>query len=277
MKKSAEAQRACSAGIFDRRSKIASIGSKIGIQLYRPTRACTTIATILTVIFLHSPTARAASPSPSPTVSSSPSPTQSPAHAQKSEKGLPALLKEVESLYAKGGTLSAHFDQTNESSALNTKKKSSGHIEIQRPDKVRWETTEPDPNLLVSDGKHAWYYTPPFDASEHGQYSQYPASAIQSRLANSLLSGEFSANKDLKIKTLSESRFALLPKIGTAGTVTEARVEIDSDKKTITRVELFYKDGNHSDIRLSDIKLGEKFDSTRFVFKVPPNADRIQE
>ena len=189
--------------------------------------------------------------------------------------GLPPILKEVEANYAKAGTLFARFEQVNESAALKTKKKSTGEIVIKRPNKLRWQTTAPDANLLVSDGKRAWFYTPPFDPSEHGQYSEYPAARIQSKLANSLLSGEFSSNRDLKIQAISDHEFVLTPKSGTAGTVTEARVEIDPAKKTITRVQLVHNDGNRSDIHLAEIKLGEKFGDDVFVFRAPPNTDRV--
>ncbi|MCL9783025.1 outer membrane lipoprotein chaperone LolA [Vibrio sp. S4M6] len=35
-----------------------------------------------------------------------------------------------------------------------------GRVDIARPDMFRWSTTSPDENLLVSDGKSLWYYTP---------------------------------------------------------------------------------------------------------------------
>lgn len=192
-------------------------------------------------------------------------------------KGLPPLLQAVEAKYAKAGTLFAQFEQINVSAALKTTKKSSGRIAIKRPDKLRWETLSPNANALVSDGKHAWFYTPPFDSTEHGQYSEYPASEIQSKLANSLLSGAFSANRSLKVEAVSDREFKLIPKTGTAGSVTEARVEIDPASKTITRVQLTHSDGNHSDIQLSGIKLGEPLGDDIFVFKAPPGTDRVQE
>ena len=35
-----------------------------------------------------------------------------------------------------------------------------GTVEIARPSLFRWSTTFPDENLLVSDGKTLWYYSP---------------------------------------------------------------------------------------------------------------------
>lgn len=205
--------------------------------------------------------------------------TQAPAK-KTTEEAIPSILKQVEATYAKAGTVIAHFDQTNESVALHTQKKSSGDIAIKRPNKLRWQTTQPDPNLLVSDGKKAWYYTPPLDPNdqtEHGQYSEYPASRIQSKLANALLSGEFSSAKDLKIEQTNSHEFHLTPKAGAAGTVAEAWVEIDPAKKVITRVRLLHRDGNRSDIHLSEIRLGEKLGDDVFVFKAPPGTEKLQD
>ena len=197
--------------------------------------------------------------------------------APKPASAMPPLLREVERNYAKAGTISAQFRQVNESAELHTKKTSSGQITIKRPDKLRWQTLAPDPNLFVSDGKHAWFYTPPFDPSEHGQYSEYPASKIRSKLANSLLAGEFSAARDLKITALSDREFELKPKRGTAGSVVDARIEIDPKEKVITRIQLSHDDGNHSDIQLSDVRLGAKVGQSTFVFSPPPGTERIRD
>lgn len=190
---------------------------------------------------------------------------------------VPSALREIEINYAKAGTLFAHFEQENESVAMKTKKKSSGEIVIKKPNKLRWQTTAPDPNLLVSDGKRAWFYTPPFDETEHGQYAEYPANKIRSRLASTLLSGEFSKAKDLTIRAVSKHEFVLKPRAGTAGTVREARVEIDPIEKKITRVQLIHEDGNRTDIHLSDINLGQSYGDDVFVFKAPPNTDKVQQ
>jgi outer membrane lipoprotein carrier protein len=196
--------------------------------------------------------------------------------AQAASK-IPAPLKAVEDNYAKAGTIYAQIQQSTYSSMTKTTKESSGDIVIQRPNKIRWQTLKPDPSFLVSDGKRAWLYTPPppEDVSEPGQYSEVPASQIRSKLASALLSGQFSESTDLSIQAVSNHEFVLKPKTGTAGNVLEARIEIDSKSKTITRVQLKYSDGNTADMHLSGIKLGEKYSPDTFVFKAPPNTVKI--
>lgn len=190
---------------------------------------------------------------------------------------LPQILQDVESKYTQAATLQAEFNQVNEIAALKTKKQSSGVIMVKRPDKLRWETLKPDMNLLVSDGRRFWFYTPPFDEGEHGQVIEKRTNEINSKLANALLSGRFSVANEMKIKQESPSKFLLTPKPGTAGTVSRAEIEIDPDQKLIKKVTLEHKGGNRSEITLSKIELGKPIGDEAFVFTPPPNTDKVEQ
>jgi outer membrane lipoprotein carrier protein len=194
-----------------------------------------------------------------------------------SRQFLPSILQEVEDRYAKAETLLADFEQVNESAALKQKKVSSGNIAVKRPNKVRWQTLKPDPNLLVSDGKKFWYYTPPFDKDERGQLIERDSSQAQSKLAQALLSGSFSVAKDMKIRQDSATQFTLIPKKGTAGSVKQAHIQIEPRQLIIKKVILEHKGGNRSEITLSNIQLGKKLGDDVFIFETPPNTDRVTE
>lgn len=199
--------------------------------------------------------------------------------APKPATQLPALLKEVEALYAKAGTLSADFTQINEIASLQVKKPSSGVIRAKRPDKIRWETHKPDMNVLVSDGHTFWFYTPPMDEGDRGQVIERKSSQIQSKLANALLSASFSGGpvtRTMKIQQTGPGAFTLTPKKGTAGTVLEAKVEVDEQKKIIKKVVLSHQDGNRTEILLTNIELGKPMRDEDFVFTPPPNTDRVK-
>ncbi len=190
---------------------------------------------------------------------------------------LPPLLQEVEAKYAEAGTVIARFTQVNETAALKQKKTSSGILMVKRPDKVRWETIKPDPNLLVSDGKTFWFYTPPFDEDERGQVIERKSSEVQSKLANALIAGSFSATKGMKIKKKGAAGFVITPRPGTAGTVRRAEISVDAETKTIKKVILSHKGGNRAEISLSSIELGKDIDEGLFAFKIPPNTDKVEE
>lgn len=194
-----------------------------------------------------------------------------------SASALPSLLKEVEAKYAKAVTLSANFSQVNFEAALGKKKTSTGTILVKRPSKIRWETLKPDPNLLVSDGTHFWFYTPPFDEGERGQIIERSSSEVQSKLAHALLAGSFSVARDMKMIPKPNSTFVLIPKPGSAGTVTQAEIQINPKDQLIQKVCLDHQGGNRAEISLTQIELGKPLKDELFVFKAPPNTDSIDE
>lgn len=202
----------------------------------------------------------------------SPSPSSAPAPGAS----LPAVLAEIEQEYASTRTMSARFKQTERIEALDQTKNSEGVILIKRPDKIRWETQKPDPSLLVGNGRKFWFYTPPFEEGERGQVIEQDARRIRSRLAHALLSGSFSAARDMKIVQLSSEHFKLIPRKGSSGTVREAELRVSPEKKRIERVILLHEGGNRSDISLSEIKLGTELPDSLFRFVPPPNTDRMQ-
>jgi outer membrane lipoprotein carrier protein len=200
-----------------------------------------------------------------------------PVHTQAP---LPTVLKQIEERYAHALTLTATFHETTQSAAFKTTKKSSGVISFKRPGKVRWETLEPDKNLLVGDGAHFWYYTPPFDAGDSGQYSERPASKVQSKFAQVLLSASFSSSaalRSMKVEAVGATQFKLTPQKGTAGTVRQALITVDVAHQWISAVQLTHSDGNQTQILLSNIELGKALDDKLFSFTPPPHTDKIEE
>jgi len=188
---------------------------------------------------------------------------------------LPTALMKIEKKYAASSTISAHFSQTDHNKSLDRKKISSGKIFVKRPGKIRWETEAPDPNLLVSNGKIFWFYTPPFDEGESGQVIERRSSEVQSRLATALLSGDFSKVSGIKAQQKNPSTFLIKPKSGTAGTVIQAFITLDLSKNLIQKVTLQHRGGNESEITLSEIELGQPLADALFVFTAPPNTDRV--
>ena len=218
---------------------------------------------------------------------SSPLPTKSTASSPvpRRTSRVPKYLAEIGEKYKKAGSLQADFHQVTETAALKRRKSSSGVLMVQFPDKVRWETLKPDKNLLVSDGRRFWFYTPPFDEGEHGQVIEKKSGDAISKLASRLLSGAFeelSRTGDLVFRVLDPGNtttrtYQAKPKPGSAGTVVEIRVGIDPSVKVVTRVDLIHKDGNRSEITLSKVKLGEEIDDEFFRFTAPPGTDRVSE
>lgn len=232
------------------------------------------IASALVLLWIGPATAASAASASRPAAKPS---AKAKAKAQPSPAPLPELLEEVEAKYAKSNTIEAQFTQVTHSASMGTTKTTSGILMVKRPNKVRWETLKPDKSLLVSDGRKFWFYTPPFDESEKGQVIERKSTDVQSKLAQALLSGSFSAARDMKVQKVRAAVFSLTPKPGTAGTVQKATIEIDPASKTIKRVELEHQDGNRAEITLSEIVLGKEMDERYFIFDIPPGTDVIRQ
>ncbi len=191
---------------------------------------------------------------------------------------LPVLLQEVQARYRSSAGIQARFTQVTEIKATRQTKQAKGRIWIKRPDRLRWETLEPDPNLLVSDGKLFWFYTPPFEAGDRGQVIIRKKAQVQTRFLNSLLSGSFDFGKDaVQVETKSDRSFLLKPKAGSAGDVLSAEIAIDPSGKTITGVVLTHTSGNLTRISLEEIRLMPKLEESLFHFVADRNTDKIVE
>ena len=188
---------------------------------------------------------------------------------------LPKELSELETAYSKHKTIEAKFTQTTETKLTGTEKKTSGVLTLQAPGRFRWETLVPDKNLLVSNGKKFWFYTPPFSQGDKGQVIVRKTAEIQSELATTLLSGSFSKLKKVSIEKKSKFDFILKPEKGTAGSVTQIQLHLSFSGDKIERVILQHDNGNTADVSLSEIQFETPVPEGFFDFVTPPMTDVI--
>jgi outer membrane lipoprotein carrier protein len=191
---------------------------------------------------------------------------------------LPKLMQKVQVEYQKAAGIEAQFDQMTDVKATKQKKKAQGRIWIKRPNKLRWETINPDPNILISDGKTFWFYTPPFEKGERGQVLIKKSAQVQTQFLNALLSGSFDFGKsETSIEIKGANTFLLKPKKGTAGDVDTAEVTINSETHKIEKVVLDHLSGNRTEIKLQEIKLPTQIDEKYFRYTPDHNTDTIRE
>lgn len=191
---------------------------------------------------------------------------------------LPPLLEQVQKEYQKSAGIEAEFDQLTQIKSTKSQKKAQGKIWIKHPNKLRWETISPDQNILVSDGKYFWFYTPPFEKGERGQVIIKKSAQIQTQFLNALLSGSFDFSKTkTAIETKGSNVFLLKPSANTAGDVKTAEVTINEASKKIEKVTLVHLSGNETNIQLKQIKLVPSLNDTLFRFVPDRNTDQIKE
>ncbi len=194
------------------------------------------------------------------------------------QAALPVLLEQVQKEYKKSAGVEAEFEQFTKIKSTKSEKKAQGRIWIKHPNKIRWETISPDQNILISDGKFFWFYTPPFEKGDRGQVIIKKTAQVQTRFLNALLSGSFDfADAKTTVESKSPTVFLLKPSVGTTGDVKTAEVTINPLTKKIEKVALIHTSGNETSIELKGIRLVKNLADGLFQYVPDRNTDQIRE
>lgn len=70
------------------------------------------------------------------------------------------ILKKIQTSYGELESMQARFKQFSYLAALDISESSSGTVSFQRPGKMRWDYTEPDPQVFLVNDKTFWFYQP---------------------------------------------------------------------------------------------------------------------
>ncbi|EGR0062981.1 TPA: outer membrane lipoprotein chaperone LolA [Vibrio vulnificus] len=160
---------------------------------------------------------------------------------------------------------SANFNQTVTSPDGEVVMEGEGSVDIARPSLFRWSTSLPDENLLVSDGKTLWYYSPFIE-----QVSIYWQEQAVQQTPFVLLTRNQSSDWENYQITQDGNMFTLVPK---AADSTQGQFQIDIDAKGIVHgFNVIEQDGQKGIFKFTDIKL-EKPAAARFTFNVPEGVE----
>src|SRR4051812_41087952 len=180
------------------------------------------------------------------------------AEAAKPAPGLDAIDRRA----GQTADLSGHFRQEKHTALLKKPLISAGRIRMKGP-VVRWDTEQPEPAVLHSDGREIRMYYPRQSVVE-----VYPIDRRLSDLAASPLPRLAALREHFRIEPLSpkdaggtprdpasaiEIRLVPTDKI-LAEYVDEVRVTLDVPSASVTRVEMFDADGDTTVIQFSDVK-----------------------
>ncbi len=160
---------------------------------------------------------------------------------------------------------SADFSQQVISPEGETVMEGEGTVEIARPSLFRWSTTFPDENLLVSDGKTLWYYSPFIE-----QVSIYWQEQAAEQTPFVLLTRNRASDWDNYKVSQKGNEFTLIP---TAVDSTQGRFQINIDAKGIVKgFNVIEQDGQRGLFTFSNVKLG-KPKANRFTFTIPKGVE----
>ena len=193
-----------------------------------------------------------------------------PTLAQTSAVGLRAL-EAAAGRYREVNALCANFEQAIEVRLLGRRVESAGKVCQQRPNLFSMRFTDPEGDMVVSDGRHFWVYYPSIDEE---QVVRHPVADSPGRhdFFREFLedpAGKYSAadggtervgGRECRVVSLD-------PGVGAA--YRRARLWLDVENHLIRRLELHEESGNVRTVTLTDLDLSPAPDPGLFTFTVP--------
>lgn len=190
-----------------------------------------------------------------------------PAYANTPSTSLIQLLNNVRSMQA-------DFTQVvsdNRGKAVN---KTRGHMALQRPGKFRWDTQQPNKQLIVTNGQKVWIYDPDLEQVSIRYLTKEAGETPALLLSNTNATLE----NDFRVQMLSDDSslqwFLLTPR--DKGSMFEA-IRLGFANQQIRQMQLQDHLGHVTRIRFDRIVVNATLSPSLFTFRPPANVDVIDE
>ncbi|MDF2939648.1 MAG: outer rane lipoprotein carrier protein LolA [Gammaproteobacteria bacterium] len=172
----------------------------------------------------------------------------------------------LDSLLSNFQSLQANFTQTSQTQG-QAAQQVTGTLAIQKPDRFRWEVTQPNPQLIVADGKSLWNYEEDLE-----QVTVNPIGQALSSTPMLLLSGEVTQLRTLfNVQALSPYQYQLTPK-QSDNLLKSVVIGFDQDGKLASLI-LTNNMGQVTQIQFSNVKLNPSLSKKLFQFSAPSGVD----
>jgi outer membrane lipoprotein carrier protein len=170
------------------------------------------------------------------------------------------------------GSFSANFQQVTLADNGRQAQKTEGSLLLAKPNLFRWETLQPFPQEIVSDGQFIWIYDPDLE-----QVTQRSADTQQGSAPALILNGQIAQlQKTYSIRlvedTGSEQLFDLKP-------LTEqhnfSRIRLAFSGEVISELMLEDSLGQKTSVVFSEQQLNPEIKPESFFFRIPKDTDVI--
>lgn len=198
--------------------------------------------------------------------------------AGAAEPSLERIVSELQARHNERVTLRAHFEEVSVNKTLNKEFRSRGEVYLKKPGLMRWEYSEPEGKLIVSDGEKLWVYIP--------DQEQVVVEKVKDLYSSSspllFLTGEGELREMFRIerheggKELPPNLYALeLEPVSPQPGMKKLILIVDCKDFLIQRSVVVDHYDNVIDIRFSQIVADEDIPKRKFTFKVPKGVDVV--
>lgn len=193
----------------------------------------------------------------------------------KAQTDLDRLIDALQARYGKMRGLAADFTQVYVDRA-GRRLREQGHLLIKRPGKMRWEYTNPEQKLFLTDGRKVYFYVP-----AEKQVTITPIrESDDPRTPFLFLLGRSQLRKDFAriSKALDEAPvrpgnlvLELVPKRASSS-FKYGYAEVDPQATQVQRITLINSSGARSDFLLTNLREDYLAEDDQFVLNLPPGV-----
>ena len=224
------------------------------------------------IAFLVFPLGYAWSTEETPPAASRPAATGS-ALSTPTSTALPAdAVEAVEAHYRDLVDLTAKVVQKNFLKSVEKTQTFEGTLSIKKPGKLRLEYT--NGQVIVIDGREAWFYSKKSSQAIRRTFKDFEQANIP--VAFLLGAGAIRQDFDVSAPQADKPRMLDLAPKKAGAAMKRLRLHAD-DSGRITRMIVYDRSGNTSDVQFSDVKEGVNLDDAQFRFKVPKGTEIIEQ
>lgn len=168
----------------------------------------------------------------------------------------------------------ANFEQHSFDANGKALQQLQGRIVLQKPDQFYWQSGEPFPQQIISDGKTIWHYDEDLEQVVIQQYDEQLQHTPLLLILNH--SDNIKANFELKKyhKKRQQERFTLSLKDSDNSIKT---IELEFLKAQLVGLSFTDNMQQSTAISFSDIELNQAAEASLFEFEVPEGADVLHE
>lgn len=182
------------------------------------------------------------------------------------------VLKKLQNTYNTVQTISAEFTQVT-TNAFGENDPLTGKLEIKKPGKMRWTYSEPEGDLIITNGVKYWMLQ-----ADLNQAVEVNAKDGTPPVAFEFLIGEGNLDKDFTAKVLEDKKTFIKLGLTPKGdmNVRDLKIKVRKKDNLIEMIELSDIYGSITKVTLKDIKVNKKIDDSVFDFIVPKGVHLVK-
>ena len=181
-------------------------------------------------------------------------------------------LDRLSKFFEQDSTYFAEFYQVILDEGLFLVEESVGLMWLSRPNRFRWEYSEPFAQTIVSDGTNIWEYDVELEQATVRKFTD-----VFDRSAAQVLAGTYDLEENYIVEDLDiQGQLAwvsIQPKI--EGSAQFESMRLGFDEQSLRSVEILDTLGNTTRLQLLDVVQGSEFDEATFQIVLPQGVDLI--